>query len=80
MDSYGSIHILRKLFFYQLQHFHEFFEYFSSSLCTKNFKLQHEIFCQNVMLKKNSFVLMKKFSFCENFGSQIKFCAVQVLT
>ena len=30
-------------FFYQLQHFHGFFEHFSSSLCTKNVKLQLKI-------------------------------------
>ena len=30
--------------FYQPQHFHEFFEHFFPSWCTKNFKLQHENF------------------------------------
>ena len=33
-----------------------------------------------MLKKKTLFVLTKKSSFCENFGSQIKFCAIQVLT
>ena len=37
ISSLGTIHILRKHFFYQPQHFYEFFEHFS--LCTKDFKL-----------------------------------------
>ena len=33
----GAIHILRKHFFDQPQHFHELFEHLFSSLSTKNF-------------------------------------------
>ena len=40
--NFGTIYILGKHFFYQPQHFHDFFKAFSSSLCTKNFQLQHE--------------------------------------
>ena len=37
--SFEIIHILRKHFFDQPPHFHEFFEQFVSFLCTENFKL-----------------------------------------
>ena len=42
--SFEIIHILRKHFFDQPPHFHEFFEQFVSFLCTENFKLQPENF------------------------------------
>ena len=42
--SWGPFIYYVSTFFYQPQHFHEFFEHFSSSLCAKNFKLQHENF------------------------------------
>ena len=72
--SFGAIHILRKHFFTNCNIFTTFFEYFPSSLYTKNLKLQHEniIKCnveKEILLfwqKKNP-VFVKKLEVTLNF-------------
>ena len=65
----GAIHILRKHFLYEPQHFHEFFEKKISSLIAKNFKVQQHENLVSVMLKKKS----QNKVWGESLGSQIKF-------
>jgi hypothetical protein len=77
----GTIHILRNHFFFiKTTTFSHILEYFSSSLCILCFSnVSMKISSKCNVEKIHSFVLTKKPSFCEKFGSQIKFCAIKCL-
>ena len=65
------------MIFKEPQHFHEFFEHFSFSLCTKIFQTKGWKLRQKAMLKKKSFYFEEKPQFLKKFETQMKFCSIK---